>query len=166
MYHFNVTVALRFHTFLFDSFLSTASNTSFFLRLQQLMSSPPHHPPFIPSSPFPHPSHSPPLHSHFPPHLLYVPQVSQREADIRSKPLSAASFPTDAPNNSSSGRDLSSAIESLPEIMAKKANLEAHTNILQVIKGKTHSVLFVLYYSTCYGLWQIICRVLFEMSAV
>jgi hypothetical protein len=31
-----------------------------------------------------------------------------------------------------SGKDLHEAIESLPEILAKKANLEAHTNILQV----------------------------------
>ena len=31
-----------------------------------------------------------------------------------------------------SGRDLSDAIESLPDILSTKANLEAHTNILQV----------------------------------
>jgi hypothetical protein len=31
------------------------------------------------------------------------------------------------------GKDLSEAIGSLPEILAKKANLEAHTNILQSV---------------------------------
>ena len=30
------------------------------------------------------------------------------------------------------GRDLTEAIESLPQILSRKANLEAHTNILQV----------------------------------
>ena len=31
------------------------------------------------------------------------------------------------------GKDLSEAIESLPELLARKANLEAHTNILQAV---------------------------------
>ena len=39
-------------------------------------------------------------------------------------------MPSQADN--SDGRNLSEAIESLPEILLKKANLEAHTNILQV----------------------------------
>jgi len=55
-------------------------------------------------------------------------EVSQREADIRSRP------PTGQPE--AKGVDLSSAIESLPEILAKKANLEAHTNILQAVMGR------------------------------
>ena len=71
--------------------------------------------------------------------------MSQREADIRSKPPSGQGITTDfnegkslTGNGNSNGngigseRNLSDAIESLPDIMAKKANLEAHTNILQV----------------------------------
>jgi hypothetical protein len=46
--------------------------------------------------------------------------VSQREKDIRARP-----------NGTKEGADLNDAITSLPEILAKKANLEAHTNILQ-----------------------------------
>jgi hypothetical protein len=34
------------------------------------------------------------------------------------------------------GDNLSAAIESLPELMAKKANLEAHTNVLQAVMSK------------------------------
>jgi hypothetical protein len=54
--------------------------------------------------------------------------VSQREREIHSKPHA-----TVASSDPSDGRDLSEAIESLPEIILKKANLEAHTNILQVL---------------------------------
>jgi hypothetical protein len=57
-------------------------------------------------------------------------EVSQREMDIRSRPLSAQS---DVPSSSSDGKDLTDAIESLPEILAKKTNLGAHTNILQSV---------------------------------
>jgi sec1 family domain-containing protein 1 len=46
--------------------------------------------------------------------------VSQREKEIRSRP-----------SGTQEGADLNDAITSLPEILAKKANLEAHTNILQ-----------------------------------
>jgi len=34
------------------------------------------------------------------------------------------------------GKDLSEAIESLPDILNRKANLEAHTNILQAVMKK------------------------------
>ena len=37
------------------------------------------------------------------------------------------------------GADLSAAIESLPEILAKKANLEVHTNMLQAVMSKIAS---------------------------
>lgn len=46
--------------------------------------------------------------------------VSQREKEIRSRP-----------SGTHEGANLNDAITSLPEILAKKANLEAHTNILQ-----------------------------------
>lgn len=36
----------------------------------------------------------------------------------------------------SKGKDLSEAIESLPEILQKKTNLEAHTNILHAVMKK------------------------------
>jgi len=58
-------------------------------------------------------------------------EVSQREMEIRSKPT--LGVPSDVDSSSTSGRDLSDAIESLPEILSKKANLEAHTNILQSV---------------------------------
>lgn len=54
-------------------------------------------------------------------------EVSQREQEIRSKPVAAAAAAADISNT----KDLSAAIESLPEILARKANLEAHTTILQ-----------------------------------
>lgn len=54
-------------------------------------------------------------------------EVSQREAEIRSKPMASAAAAADISNT----KDLSAAIESLPEILARKANLEAHTTILQ-----------------------------------
>jgi sec1 family domain-containing protein 1 len=57
-------------------------------------------------------------------------EVSEREAEIRSKP---AMYDQTAFDPSNSGKDLSEAIESLPEILARKANLEAHTNILQAV---------------------------------
>ena len=37
------------------------------------------------------------------------------------------------------GKDLSEAIESLPELLARKANLEAHTNILQAVMRQVAS---------------------------
>jgi hypothetical protein len=52
-------------------------------------------------------------------------EVSQREAEVRTRPTTAL------PEGKSV--DLSAAIESLPEILAKKANLEAHTNILHAV---------------------------------
>jgi sec1 family domain-containing protein 1 len=67
--------------------------------------------------------------------------VSKREADIRSRPRGGAvaaqtALPADRMmagefKGASLGEtDLSSAIESLPDILAKKKNLETHTNIL------------------------------------
>ena len=61
--------------------------------------------------------------------------------EIRSKPHLGSNTLSDIDRNRDrdsmdrdgiSGRDLSDAIESLPDILNKKANLEAHTNILQV----------------------------------
>jgi sec1 family domain-containing protein 1 len=62
-------------------------------------------------------------------------EVSQRESDIRSRPQAGLG---DVPKISSTdgGADLTSAIESLPEILAKKANLEAHTNVLQAVMAR------------------------------
>lgn len=57
-------------------------------------------------------------------------EVSERESEIRSKP---ALYDQAAFDPSNSGKDLSEAIESLPEILARKANLEAHTNVLQAV---------------------------------
>jgi hypothetical protein len=45
----------------------------------------------------------------------------------------AAGASSGVPGLSADGHDLSEAIESLPEILQKKANLEAHTNILQAV---------------------------------
>ena len=56
-------------------------------------------------------------------------EVSQREAEIRSRPGGA----TTGSSLDTKGNDLTQAIESLPEILAKKANLEAHTNVLQAV---------------------------------
>jgi hypothetical protein len=63
-------------------------------------------------------------------------EVSKREAEIRSKPIGAGGEIAPAMANMAanvSGKDLSAAISMLPEILAKKANLEAHTNILQAV---------------------------------
>jgi sec1 family domain-containing protein 1 len=62
--------------------------------------------------------------------------VLKREAEIRSSKPSASAESADAlagPSQSSSAATLSDAITSLPEILAKKANLEAHANILQAL---------------------------------
>jgi sec1 family domain-containing protein 1 len=60
--------------------------------------------------------------------------VLKREAEIRSsKPSAEAADALAAPSQSSSATTLSDAITSLPEILAKKANLEAHANILQAL---------------------------------
>lgn len=56
--------------------------------------------------------------------------VAKREAEIRSRPGAAAAAMVDG---FSGGDALSDAITSLPEILNKKANLEAHTNILQAV---------------------------------
>lgn len=55
-------------------------------------------------------------------------EVSQREAAIRARPPGS-----DTGSIEGKGRDLMGAIESLPEILAKKMNLEAHTNILHAV---------------------------------
>lgn len=66
--------------------------------------------------------------------------VSKREAEIRStRPSSSSSSNTNELldstllNTNTSASSLSEAITSLPEILAKKANLEAHANILQAV---------------------------------
>ena len=57
--------------------------------------------------------------------------MAKREAKIRSRPGSTAASVVAA---ESTGTDcLSDAITSLPEILKKKANLEAHTSILQAV---------------------------------
>ena len=53
-------------------------------------------------------------------------EISAKEAEIRSRPGEALTGDID-----SREKELNSAIESLPELLARKANLEAHTNILQ-----------------------------------
>eukprot|EP01034_Spumella_vulgaris_P023349 gene23349-29562_t len=55
--------------------------------------------------------------------------VSKRESAMRSRPDSQHSDPTNS-SLETKGRDLGEAIESLPDLMNRKANLEAHTNIL------------------------------------
>jgi len=62
-------------------------------------------------------------------------EVSQREKDIRSRPDVGQGAETANPLDGK-GKDLSEAIESLPEILNKKMNLEAHTNILHAVMKK------------------------------
>jgi len=70
--------------------------------------------------------------------------VSKREAEIRSRPgvgtadaLPVSRLMAGETQGSSSGeKDLSEAIESLPDILAKKKNLEAHTSILQSVMNE------------------------------
>lgn len=59
--------------------------------------------------------------------------VLKREAEIRSSKPSASDNFDGNQSSQSSATSLSEAITSLPEILAKKANLEAHANILQAI---------------------------------
>lgn len=69
-------------------------------------------------------------------------EVSQKEAEIRSKPGVSAVMDSDFDKVDAAaggGKDLSEAIESLPEILNRKANLEAHTNILQAVMSKVAS---------------------------
>ena len=75
--------------------------------------------------------------------LSFNNQVSQREMEIRSRPHLGGNALNDIDRDrdsmdreTNSGRDLSDAIESLPDILSKKANLEAHTNILQVYEWR------------------------------
>lgn len=68
-------------------------------------------------------------------------EVSQREASIRSRPDFNANKAMDGTQNMDNmlqnmegkGKDLSEALESLPEILQKKAHLEAHTNVMQAV---------------------------------
>ncbi|KAJ1424134.1 Sec1-like protein [Ochromonadaceae sp. CCMP2298] len=76
-------------------------------------------------------------------------EVSQREASLRSRPDLGAAEALGMSGGGGGGmggggggggggvegqgRDLSEAIGSLPEILQKKANLEAHTNVLQAV---------------------------------
>jgi sec1 family domain-containing protein 1 len=68
-------------------------------------------------------------------------QVSLRESEIRSRPGAALSEDSAVASSGFEGKskDLTEAIESLPEILSKKANLEAHTNILQAVMTKIAS---------------------------
>lgn len=76
-------------------------------------------------------------------------EVSQQESDIRSRSSAAAQLAADMGNNvdnnsrvtgnSGGGDTLGRDIESLPEILSRKANLEAHTNILQALMKKIAS---------------------------
>jgi hypothetical protein len=74
--------------------------------------------------------------------------ISQREATLRSRPdfakLAEGAVPAAASESESlegKGKNLSEALESLPEILAKKMNLEAHTNILQAVMKKIENTL-------------------------
>eukprot|EP00607_Mallomonas_marina_P005043 CAMPEP_0182425634 /NCGR_PEP_ID=MMETSP1167-20130531/12086_1 /TAXON_ID=2988 /ORGANISM="Mallomonas Sp, Strain CCMP3275" /LENGTH=430 /DNA_ID=CAMNT_0024606513 /DNA_START=765 /DNA_END=2057 /DNA_ORIENTATION=+ len=66
-------------------------------------------------------------------------EVSKRETELRSHPRSSENESdnnvglTASPGGAGTGKELSEAIESLPEILNRKANLEAHTNILQAV---------------------------------
>jgi len=63
-------------------------------------------------------------------------QVAQKESELRSRPQSlVAGGPEEVSNGGAGigGKDLTEAIESLPELLSRKANLEAHTNILQAV---------------------------------
>lgn len=71
-------------------------------------------------------------------------EVSEREKAIRSRP-DFAKLANDAAMSMTGGidaslegkgKDLSLAIESLPEILQKKVNLEAHTSVLQAVMRK------------------------------
>lgn len=66
-------------------------------------------------------------------HIIYiVGEVSQLESDIRSRSSMAASASASGATDTVTGESLGRDIDNLPEILNKKANLEAHTNILQV----------------------------------
>ena len=63
--------------------------------------------------------------------------MSQKEKEIRSNPSAnvemTAAEAVAGKKEGDGGKDLSEAIESLPDLLARKANLEAHTNILQAV---------------------------------
>lgn len=60
--------------------------------------------------------------------------VKQREEEIKSRPgLGMANVVGQLIDGKPNGKDLSEAIEVLPELLKRKANLEAHTNILQAV---------------------------------
>lgn len=66
-------------------------------------------------------------------------EVSHRESEIRSRPGGDFMAPPVIAAGGAAlgdGKDLTEAIESLPEILARKANLEAHTNILGAVMKK------------------------------
>lgn len=60
-------------------------------------------------------------------------QVSQREKEIRSRPEAESDMAMDREKDHIAGKDLSEAIESLPDILHRKALLEAHTNVMQSV---------------------------------
>lgn len=63
-------------------------------------------------------------------------EVRAKEAEIRSKPASLISSAINETFNGKDGKDLSEAIEQLPEIIKRKDNLETHTNILQALMNE------------------------------
>jgi hypothetical protein len=73
-------------------------------------------------------------------------EVSQKESAIRSRPDFAKLSEEMVPGSSSSSggidgksKDLSEAIENLPEILHRKALLEAHTNVMQNVMKRIAS---------------------------
>lgn len=79
-------------------------------------------------------------------------EATKRESEIRSRPVADAAEAMVALNPS--GRDLSAAISMLPEILAKKANLEAHTNILQAVMKEIAAREVPTYFETEQGVLQ------------
>ncbi len=63
-------------------------------------------------------------------------EVRAKEAEIRSKPASLVSSAFNESFSGKDGKDLSEAIEQLPEIIKRKDNLETHTNILQALMNE------------------------------
>jgi hypothetical protein len=60
-------------------------------------------------------------------------EVCTKEAELRGRPASAVSNSASSSADAPGGKDLKDAIDSLPELLSRKSNLEAHTNILQAV---------------------------------
>lgn len=78
-------------------------------------------------------------------------EVSQRETAIRSRPDFGNADPSSA-SLEGKGKDLSEAIESLPEILSKKTQLEAHTNVMQAVMRCIASREIPTYFETEQGM--------------